>query len=220
MGGRSINVETAARWVSSYFDEAANRAAAVAKYGRPFAYPAYDRMATGSGRDDLNDGDLISPLLLNAGPTITAFYSLQSVLPSLLSGLAAVPPHLTLQSAVCDGRHRKLIEGLIGALDAPERIPGVGLTTLTKILHRKRPLFIPLFDRRVKACYLGLGDRYPMHPVSGRTDTTFFSTLAECMVDDIVRQPNHWAALKAEAPEGTSLLRVVDVVAWNLGTDI
>ncbi|MBP5905798.1 hypothetical protein F3K40_08440 [Streptomyces sp. LBUM 1478] len=217
IGGRSSSVETAARWVSSYFDEGANRAAAAAKRGRPFAYPAYDRMVTGSGPDELNGGDLIAPVLLNAGPTIAAFYSLQSVLPTLESGLAAVPPHLTLQSAVRDGRHLPLIEGLIGLLDTPGAIPGVRLTTLAKILHRKRPLFIPLFDRRVKACYHGLGDRYPMHPMAGRTDATFFSTLAECMVDDINRQPDLWTALVSQAPDGTSLLRVLDVVAWNLG---
>lgn len=100
-------------------------------------------MATGSGPDELNDGDLLAPLLLNAGPTMAAVYSLQVVRPALEAGLAAIRRDLTLQTAVACGRHGPLLEGLIGVLDAPARVPGIGLTKLTKVLHRKRPLFVP-----------------------------------------------------------------------------
>jgi hypothetical protein len=43
----------------------------------PFAYPYYDGLVTGSGSDDLNDGDLLAPTLLNAAPSIAGFASLQ-----------------------------------------------------------------------------------------------------------------------------------------------
>ncbi|WP_283514952.1 DUF6308 family protein [Streptomyces sp. H10-C2] len=142
-------------WIHVYFDEDANRTKAATKGGKPFAYPAYDRLVTGSGPDELNDGDLLAPLLLNAPLTITAVYSLQAVCRTLERGLAAVPPDLTLEVAVTEGRHRPLLEDLIGVLDIPGAVPGVQLTTLTKVLHRKRPLFVPLFDKRVKAHYYG-----------------------------------------------------------------
>ncbi|MFF2937067.1 DUF6308 family protein [Streptomyces mirabilis] len=219
VGGRSVEFEVAARWVRSYFDESANRAAAAAKGGKPFAYPAYDRMATGSGPDELNDGDFLAPLLLNAGPTIAAVYSLQAVRPVLEAGLAAIPQDLTLQTAVARGRHGPLLQGLIGVLDAPGKVPGIGLTKLTKVLHRKRPLFVPLFDQQVKACYYSTHVNYPMHPAPGRPEAVFFSTLAECMTRDIEEQPEQWEAMAAQAPDDVSLLRILDVVAWNLGLD-
>ncbi|MEU7305391.1 DUF6308 family protein [Streptomyces sp. NPDC007206] len=217
VGGRSAEVEVAARWVRSYFNESANRAAAAAKRGKPFAYPLYDRMATGSGPDELNDGDFLAPLLLNAGPTMVAVYSLQAVRPVLEAGLAAIPQDLTLQTAVVCDRHWPLFEGLIGVLDAPARVPGIGLTKLTKILHRKRPLFVPLFDRQVKACYYSTHANYPMHPTPGRPVARFFSTLAACMTRDLEEQPEQWKVLAAQASNDVSLLRILDVVAWNLG---
>ncbi|GAA2786760.1 hypothetical protein GCM10010521_75570 [Streptomyces rameus] len=219
VGGRDVEFEVAARWVRSYFDESANRAAAAAKGVKPFAYPAYDRMTTGSGPDELNDGDLIAPLLLNAGPTIAAVYSLHAVRPALEAGLAAIPQDLALQTAVAHGRHGPLLESLIGVLDVPGKVPGIGLTKLTKILHRKRPLFIPLFDQQVKACYYSTDANYPMHPTPGRPDAVFFSTLAECMTRDLEEQPEQWEALASQAPGDVSRLRILDVVAWKLGAD-
>ncbi|MGW1539064.1 DUF6308 family protein [Streptomyces sp. NPDC002309] len=212
-----METEVAARWVRSYFDESANRAAAAAKGGKPFAYPSYDRMATGSGPDELNDGDLLAPLLLNAGPTIAAVYSLQAVRPVLEAGLAAIPENLTLQTAVSRGGHGPLLQALAGVLDAPGKVPGIGLTKLTKVLHRKRPHFVPLFDQQVKACYHGTHTDYPMHPKRGRPEAVFYSTLAECMSQDLEEQPEQWEALASQAPDGVSLLRILDVVAWNLG---
>ncbi|GAA3377905.1 hypothetical protein GCM10020367_55420 [Streptomyces sannanensis] len=43
------------------------------------------------------------------------------------------------------------------------------------------------------------------------------STLAMCIVDDLESRRDEWKALAAEAPEGVSPLRILEVVAWNLG---
>ncbi len=53
----------------------------------PYAYPAYDTYDSGSGPFELNDGDLLAPALLNAAPTVRAFYSLQRVRPQLIEAL-------------------------------------------------------------------------------------------------------------------------------------
>ncbi|MFF2205260.1 DUF6308 family protein [Streptomyces sp. NPDC058145] len=146
-------------------------------------------------------------------------YSLQAVRPALEAGLAAIRQDLTLQTAVACGRHGPLLESLIGVLDAPARVPGIGLTKLTKVLHRKRPLFVPLFDQRVKACYYSTRANYPLHPTPGRPEALFFTTLGACMAQDLEEQPEQWKALAAQAPNDVSLLRILDVVAWNLGAD-
>src|SRR4051812_25806072 len=88
---------------------------------KPFAYPAYDRMTTGSDPNELNDGDLLAPLLLNAGPTIAAVYSLHAVRPVLEAGLAAITQELTLQAAVAHGRHGHLLENLTASWTLPGR---------------------------------------------------------------------------------------------------
>lgn len=217
VGGRRIALTTASEWVSAYFDENANRAAAAAKGRKPYAYPVYDRMDTGGGPNELNDGDLLAPLLLNAGPTIKAVFSLQAVRPGLEAALARIPQSLTLQDAVADGTYRQPLEILGGFLDRPGGVPGVGGTTLMKIMHRKRPLFVPLYDTQVYACYCGTSVDYPLHHDPKRTWARFFTLLAEAMAEDLNSQPTQWEALTSAVPSDVTLLRILDVVAWNLG---
>lgn len=93
----------------------------------------------------------------------------------------------------------------------------VQLTTLSKVLHRKRPQFIPLYDKRVKACYLGENPRYPIQPYGNRTWAAFAGLLGACMARDLTAQAEVWQRLRNRAPAEVSPLRVLDVVAWRLG---
>lgn len=221
VGGRQVETDAAARWITRYFDETANREAAANRTGRVYAYPAYDRLATCSGPNELNDGDLLAPLVLNAGPTIEAVYSLQRIRPVLERGLAAIPADLTLQTAVKQGWHTRLLGELARVLDPFGALPGVQLTTLAKILHRKRPLVIPLFDDNVKRCYWTSKptDGYPMTKVLGRPDGVFFPLFASFIAADLARQDETWKELALLAPVGVSRLRLFDVVAWQTGND-
>ncbi|MFE6865895.1 DUF6308 family protein [Kitasatospora sp. NPDC057692] len=217
VGGHRIAMARAIEWTGAYFDEKANTAAAAAKGGKPYAYPVYDRMDTGSGPNQLNDGDLLAPLLLNVRPTIKAVSSLQVVRPRLEAVLASIPQGATLQAAVVDGSHREPFQALGGLLDRAGGVPGVGGTTLMKILHRKRPLFIPLYDTQVYAAYCGTTGNYPLHLDVKRTWAEFFTLLAESMAKDIDSQSEQWMTLASVAPDDVSLLRILDVLAWNLG---
>jgi hypothetical protein len=214
VGGAGIGMATAIDWVSRYFDEEANRAAAAKAGGKPYAYPLYDRMETGSGPDELNDGDLLAPLLLNVGPSISAMFNLHAVRPGLEAVLARIPQDLTLQSAVAEGVPRQLIEPFGQFLD--DGVSGVRGTILMKILPRKRPLFLPLYDTQVFATYCGTGD-HPLRPDSKRSWAQFFPLLAEAMVRDLDSQPDRWKVLAELVPGDVSLLRILDVVAWRLG---
>src|SRR4051812_9429632 len=67
-----------------------------------------------------------------------AFYSLESVRNVLQAGLARIDPHLDLVQAVAESTIDDLLGALVSVLDE-RRLHGVSLTTLLKVLHRKRP---------------------------------------------------------------------------------
>ena len=70
-------------------------------------------------------------------------FSLRRLRPRLQDGLAAIPETLTLADAVAAGKHIELLTTLLQPMTEIAHW-GVRLTTVMKILHRKRPLFIPL----------------------------------------------------------------------------
>ncbi|MGQ5640896.1 MULTISPECIES: DUF6308 family protein [unclassified Streptomyces] len=219
VGGRSVTVASAARWVTRYFDENANRHAAANRSKDVYAWPAYDGLSTGSGPNELNDGDFLAPGMLNAGPSIRGMYSLHTVRSTLERALAAVPLDLSLESAVEQGLHRQLLGNLVRVLDPYGALPDVQLTTLSKILHRKRPLLVPLFDDNVRRCYWKWTPTpgYPMHRVRDRPDAEFFPLLAEHIVRDLTAQREAWAQLATLVPMDVTPLRLMDSIAWWLG---
>ncbi|MER6548447.1 DUF6308 family protein [Streptomyces sp. NPDC001250] len=93
------------------------------------------------------------------------------------------------------------------------------LTILSKILHRKRPLLVPLFDDNVRSCYWTWTPTpgYPMHRARNRPDAEFFPLLAEHLVRDLTSQAELWARLAAHAPADVPPLRLLDAIAWGLG---
>ncbi|MFJ4513051.1 DUF6308 family protein [Streptomyces sp. NPDC088816] len=219
IGAFTVGLNTAEHWVRRFFDESNNRAIAASRgKARPYAYPVYDRFQAGSGASELSDGDFLAPALLNAGLSIRAVFNLQVVRSQLEEALAAIPVALTLVEAAAKGTHTQLLVDLFGVLDGPTPILDVGLTKLSKILHRKRPSLIPLYDSKVKACYCGTSSRHPVKPVSNSApDGLFYAAVATCIARDLADQPDQWKHLKAVAPADVSLLRVFDVVAWELG---
>lgn len=212
VGALEVGEADARRWLTDYFDADVNRTAR-----KPYAYPAYDTFDAGSGPDELNDGDLLVSGMLNAAPTIAAFYSLQRVRKHLQQRLATIDTGLTLAQAVDDGRVDALLGGLVDVLDAEPRPYGVRLTTLLKTLHRKRPLFVPLYDRFVKACYVGTGDDFPIQRRRTIPTADYCVDLAKAIDRDIRSQAPAFASLASTVPVGTTPLRVIDILAWKLG---
>lgn len=210
IGGRSASMTEAEDWISAYFTRANEH------LDKPYAYPAYDDHESGSGPFELNDGDLLAPALLNAAPTVRAFYSLQRVRPRLVEALADIPVDTSLQDAVAAGTMPELLGELVAVLDGPEPPRGAGLTTLLKVLHRKRPSFIPLYDQFVGACYLGAGEAFPVTRVKRRSWRDYAVAVATAMSNDLSSQQQAFARLHALARQ-VSTLRLLDVLAWRLG---
>jgi hypothetical protein len=211
VGGIQVPSAKAESWVQNYFDAGANRLSR-----KPYAYPAYDSLATSSHSDELNDGDLLAPTLLNAAPSIAAFYALQSAREQVEAGLRATPASVTLASAVDDLSLERRMQALVGVLDE-RTLQGVKLTTLTKVLHRKRPDFMPLHDKFVKACYVGTQEPFPMRSQKDRTWIQYWAVMATAINADLESQVDVWAGLGALAGKQVATLRVFDVVAWNAG---
>lgn len=191
-------------------DKAAEYLSGAGSYG----YPAYDAFDGGAGAWRLSDGDLLAPSLLNVTVRIPAFYALSAVKPRLEAWLAEVPPDARLAEAAPEDLDR--LRKLFAVID--DGLPGVGGTTLAKIMHRKRPAFIPLYDRYVWRCYVGV-ENAPVPRAPHRTWQEFVPLLAAAMQDDLNRE-NDWlsrVAALAAGPAPVTTLRVLDVVAWQAG---
>ena len=153
--------------------------------------------------------------MLNAAPTMRAFYSLQSVRDQLTEVLARIPVDVKLQDAVAGGTAPALLGDLAAVLDATPRPPSVRLTTLFKVLHRKRPLLVPLYDQFVGACYLG-DSAFPLQRVRTRSWRDYAVAVATAVSQDLSTQEEAFADLHRIAPQVTQL-RLLDVLAWKVG---
>lgn len=206
VGGAVVEREQAFEWAHEYLTGSS-----------AWAYPAYDSYDARSGPDSIEDADLLAPVLLNVHRlTLKAYYGLQQQRDRLQECLAAIPADAELASA---GDHDlEPIRLLFAVLDSPG-IPAVRGTILAKILHRKRPGFIPLYDERVRRCYQ-VGPRAPLPVRRGRPWGEFFVALAMAMRNDLVDQYDTWAEIADIATDPPiGLLRALDVVAWRAGGD-
>lgn len=204
VGGEIVERAQAFEWAREYLTGAS-----------AWAYPAYDAYDPRSNPDRIEDADLLAPVLLNVNRlTLKAYYGLQAQRDRMQDCLAAIPEDAELATAGVDDLEP--IRLLFAVLDDPG-IGGVQGTILAKILHRKRPGFIPLYDERVRRCYQ-LGPRSPLPVRRGRPWGEFFVALAMAMREDLVDQLDTWTEIAALAHSPRiSLLRALDIVAWRAG---
>ncbi|MDP9164698.1 MAG: DUF6308 family protein, partial [Actinomycetota bacterium] len=143
IGGVSVNRAQALAYATRYLTE-----------GKGWGYPAYDAYDSARAQGPLNDADLLAPVLLNIGRaySIPLYEGLKAAVPRLQAILDRIP--LTARLATADDAELATIGEAFGCLDG-DGIHGARGTVLAKILHRKRPSFIPLYDRQVHAVYVG-----------------------------------------------------------------
>ncbi len=199
-------------------DRARARAAAgqyLAAQGHRFGYPAYDSFDAGSGPFRLGDGDQLTPVLLNVPVSVKTFYSLSDLRGRLDAWLGKVPPDARLSDAGPD--ELALLGELFAVLDGGQRRPHLSGAVLAKVMHRKRPAFVPLYDRHVDHCYRGA----PGAPITRdvkRPWSEFMPLLGQAMIEDLRREADYLAEVVAMATNPViTTLRALDIVAWQAG---
>jgi hypothetical protein len=175
-----------------------------------YAWPGYDTLVT-NGSVELVTGDLLAPALLEAYVDASRFRVLFDMLP-LLSRVASLPP-VALQEA--DDDDVASVAELFDVLDDPAyRRRGVRGTIVAKVLHRKRPDLVPIYDSRILAAYTAPG---AIPAESGRTWVTFIDLLCRSMRADLQVEQARFAELEAfAASRGATLtrLRILDILVW------
>ncbi len=211
VGRVSIPLATAQKWIIDYTSPDNVTAA------KPYAYPAYDRYER--ERNDprqLTDADLLVPALLNVPVKIRSFYGLQRIRPQLEAGLAN--DDLARPLATIDDLDRvaDMVAPLYAVLDDPQTRPwNVQGTTLSKVLHRKRPESLVLHDIWVRACYVG--HDAPVGYKKSRSWADYMVAITQAIGNDIRTQQSAFELLDkaASRPGELTHVRLLDMLAWR-----
>lgn len=111
------------------------------------------------------------------------------------------------------------LEATADLFDVLEEAPAdnVKLTTLSKVLHRKRPELLPLFDAKIRYCYTDRAGA-PVPPKNNRSKRDYRLAWLEALQHDFHRQYEQWQEIAAIAPgPKISPLRALDIIGWELG---
>lgn len=204
VGGFTVTVEKAVRMVREY----------VTEYGK-WSYPAYDGYLREAQTADLRQQDLLAAALLNAGQQpIPTYYGLLNILPEINRRLNDPRLTGTLEEASAD-----TLEGiaqLYGILDGSPQHQ-VQLVKLSKVLHRKRPELLPLYDKNIWRCYSQFGNPVRVMPVKRRSDTDRVRAWLPQVQEDLKAASKNWRELADLATEPTiTPVRALDILGWRL----
>jgi len=186
----------------------------------PFAYPWYDTYDTGAAETVLVDGDLLAPLLLHAAPDLVAYRTLHGCRDVLESGLRRVAK---VAASGHGGLEWPEMDQAIGELYQPldDRRGGhLSGTTLSKVLHRKMPAYIPLYDSKIFWLYCSAPVvRIAPDPSRKLTWVEFMSVFAceirrDMCEPDAVELIDEVRKLAADTHPITGL-RAWDIIAWQ-----
>jgi hypothetical protein len=180
-----------------------------------FGYPAYDSFGSEGGPWRISDADFVAPVLLNAEMNSRTFYALEAVRPHLERWLVDIP----LDARLVEAGPAELasLGDLFSVLDSDDLPVNARGSILAKVMHRKRPAFIPLYDRFVDYCYRG-ADSAPIARDRKRTWKAFLPLLGQAITADLTSGAEFFdeVAGLANGPVITSL-RALDIVAWHAG---
>lgn len=176
-----------------------------------YAFPSYDRLVT-NGSAELVDGDLLAPNLIGTAVDRDRFLLLRELMPRL-SGVADLPA-VALQDA--DDEALDEVAALFAVLDdAPYAGRGVRGTILSKVLHRKRPDLVPLYDSRIFESYTAPG---AIERSAHRTWRGSMTLLLRQMRADLRAESGAFDELQqVAAGVGAELsrLRILDILVWR-----
>ena len=176
-----------------------------------YSYPAYDTLVT-NGSAALVDGDLLAPALMGVHIDAGRFSLLREMMPALEA--VGDLPDVMRQDA--DDDHVMCVAGLFGILDEP-RYAGRGVrgTIVSKVLHRKRPDLVPIYDSRIFEAYTAPG---VLSRSTDRSWQDFMAGLCTQMREDLQAEAEAFTELQrvvADAGAPLTQLRVLDVLVWR-----
>lgn len=180
-----------------------------------WAYPAYDSYP-GSPGALVAETDLLAICLLNAGQQIIeTYYGLQELIPAMNKALSN--PALKGNFADAGPETLSAIADLFGVLDT-HPTHQVGKTKLMKVLHRKRPSLIPLFDENIRRCYSVLGSK-PVPSMRHRLHRDFALAWLPVLQKDLRDQHGLWEEIVSMADPNVPIspLRAIDIAGWHMG---
>ncbi len=188
----------AADHLSDYTDPQGNR-----------AFAAYDRLGS---PDRLDPVDFLAPAILQAPVrgtyviemyrTDTAYHRLREALDAVMADRAAATAHFEQQDLEADDGPWALVRA---ALRASEHTSRIKASIVTKILHRKRPHLVPIYDSKV-AQYYATNAKQPweLWPLLQRDLQDHGASLDELRAG-------------ITTPDGRPLsrLRTLDIIVWE-----
>jgi hypothetical protein len=185
------------------------------KRGLRYAYPYYDGLVTNSDPDLLCTGDLLAPSLLGAQVDVDRMHTLTALTPLLQRALDKLPPGIELIEA--DEATLDMVAALYDPLDDPDVFErDVKGSLIAKVLHRKRPALVPLFDSKVRIFYQH-ENCVPPAPRVGRSWRQYMQLLVRAMQQDLRDNVDEFRRLAALVPDNgppLTSLRLLDVVVW------
>lgn len=185
------------------------------KRGLRYAYPYYDGLVTNSDSDRLCTGDLLAPCLLGVQVDLDRMHTLTALVPLLQRGLDKLPPVTDLVEA--DDPTLDLVAALYDPLDDPDvEDRDVKGSLIAKVLHRKRPALVPLFDSKVRVFYQH-EHCVPPAPKDGRSWREYMQVLVRAMQYDLRDNAEEFRRLCTLVPHGgppLTPLRILDIVVW------
>lgn len=183
--------------------------------GSRHAYPAYDGLVTNGDPRRLVTGDLLAPSLLRAPVDLDRMATLTALMPLLQRGLDELPTGVCLADA--DERVCERLAALYDPLDDPDVAErDVKGSLIAKVLHRKRPELIPLYDSRVLMFYRGHGSVPARRGErSWREQMGLLVTAIRADLRDNRAEFDRLAddAVPVDGPRLTPL-RILDIVVW------
>lgn len=202
----NVPLDNAKAYVAAYTDSVS------AEAKKPYAYHAYDFLDTGSKPDELNDGDLLAPALLNSAPSVSAFFRLRAMKDDLQQALSPDAPIARMTSQEIE-EHVAPVYTVLDTDRVTHSGYGLSGTTLSKVLHRKRPQSLCLHDRWVRLAYLGTEG---VPKVKRRSWAQYMTLVSQTMARDIQSQERHFVELhRAVVGEPVSDLRLLDILVWS-----
>ncbi len=183
------------------------------KRGLRYAYPYYDGLVTNGDPLRLCTGDLLAPCLLGTPVDLDRMATLTALLPLLQRQLDQLPPDLALTDAGPD--LLTAVAAVYDPLDDPSvQDRDVKGSLIGKVLHRKRPALVPLFDSRVREFYRSA---LPAAPRGQRSWREYMELLVPAMRADLIDNAAEFDRLAALVPDtGPRLtgLRILDILVW------